>query len=35
VVFPKGAPPAAPRQPTDERTWAWLLDWMGWKPKKA
>jgi endo-1,4-beta-mannosidase len=35
VVFPKGAPPAPPQQPTDANTWAWLLDWMGWKPKNA
>jgi hypothetical protein len=35
VVFPKGAPPAPPRERTDEGTWAWLLDWMGWKAKSA
>ena len=35
VVFPKGAPPAPPSERTDHATWAWLLDWMGWKPKSA
>lgn len=35
VVFPKGSPPAPPSERTDEGTWAWLLDWMGWKAKKA
>ena len=32
VVFPKRGVPAPPREPTGA-TWAWLLDWMGWKPK--
>ena len=35
VVFPKDAAPAPPRERTDEGTWAWLLDWMGWKAKRA
>jgi endo-1,4-beta-mannosidase len=35
VNFPKGSPPAPPRERTDQGTWAWLLDWMGWKPKTA
>jgi len=35
VSFPKVAPPAPPPHATDANTWAWLLDWMGWKPKNA
>ena len=35
VVFPKGAPPAPLQEMTDKGTWAWLLDWMHWKPKSA
>jgi len=35
VVFPKGTPPAPPSEMTDQGTWAWLLDWMGWRPKHA
>jgi endo-1,4-beta-mannosidase len=34
VVFPKGSPPAPPSERTNDATWAWLLDWMGWKAKK-
>lgn len=32
VAFPKGSPPAPPTDHTQEGTWRWLLDWMGWKP---
>jgi endo-1,4-beta-mannosidase len=35
VVYPKGALPPAPRERTEEATWRWLLDWMGWAPKKG
>ena len=35
VVFPKGSPAAPPKEHTDKGTWAWLLDWMNWKPKSA
>jgi hypothetical protein len=35
VNFPRGTPPSPPREPTDQATWAWLLDWMGWKPKNV
>jgi len=31
VRFPKAGPPP-PVHPTEESTWRWLLDWMGWKP---
>lgn len=33
VKFPTGSLPAPPAERTDEGTWRWLLDWMGWKPK--
>ena len=35
VVFPKGAAPAPPQEMTDKGTWAWLLEWMGWKGKSG
>src|SRR3954468_21986769 len=35
VVFPHSAPPAPPHDRTDAGTWAWLLEWMGWKPKRG
>jgi endo-1,4-beta-mannosidase len=35
VSFPKGSPPAPPTERTDRATWAWLLDWMGWKAKST
>jgi len=35
VVFPKVAAPTPPRDRTEAGTWAWLLDWMGWKPKSV
>lgn len=33
VTLPKTSPPAPPTHPTDDNTWQWLLDWMGWKPR--
>lgn len=35
VAFPKTASPAPPQHPSIDTTWAWLLDWMGWKPKPS
>jgi endo-1,4-beta-mannosidase len=35
VVFPKGSPPAPPSERTNDATWAWLLNWMGWKAKHS
>jgi len=35
VVFPHSAPPAPPHDRTDAGTWAWLLEWMSWKPKSG
>jgi hypothetical protein len=35
VVFPKSAPPAPPAERSTQGTWTWLLDWMGWKSKRA
>jgi hypothetical protein len=35
VAFPKGNALAPPIERTQEATWRWLLDWMGWKPKAA
>jgi endo-1,4-beta-mannosidase len=35
VAFPKGSPPAPPSARTNDATWAWLLDWMGWKAKHS
>jgi endo-1,4-beta-mannosidase len=32
VNFPKEALPPPPSERTDETTWRWMLDWMGWKP---
>ncbi|HEU5458569.1 MAG TPA: hypothetical protein VFU68_08115, partial [Terracidiphilus sp.] len=32
VVFKKGSAPAPPQVRTQDGTWQWLLDWMGWKP---
>src|SRR5262249_40141242 len=31
VVFPSQAVPPPPTKHTDEKTWRWMLDWMGWK----
>jgi endo-1,4-beta-mannosidase len=35
VVFPEGSPPTPPSERTTDATWAWLLDWMGWKAKRS
>jgi|HubBroStandDraft_2_1064218.scaffolds.fasta_scaffold704855_1 hypothetical protein len=35
AVFPKGNPLARPSERTQEATWRWVMDWMGWKPKAA
>jgi hypothetical protein len=32
VVFPSEPLPPAPMDPTHEKTWEWMLNWMGWKP---
>ena len=32
VTFPKALVPPPPSEPTQENTWRWILDWMGWKP---
>lgn len=32
VNFPKEPLPPPPSERTDETTWRWMLDWMGWKP---
>lgn len=34
VAFPKAGPPP-PTDHTEEGTWRWLLDWMGWKPVRS
>ncbi len=31
VKFPASAPPPAPATRTKDATWAWLLNWMGWR----
>ncbi|MFY9980348.1 MAG: hypothetical protein WAK22_19120, partial [Candidatus Sulfotelmatobacter sp.] len=33
VVFPSVPIPPAPLNRTQEMSWRWMLDWMGWKPK--
>jgi len=33
VIFSKSKLPAPPAEQTIDATWAWLLNWMGWKPK--
>lgn len=35
VRFPKEAAPGPPTERTQEGTWRWLLDWMGWKPASS
>jgi len=35
VVYPKGSAATPPAERTQEGTWRWLLEWMGWKPGKA
>jgi endo-1,4-beta-mannosidase len=32
VSFPQQALPSPPAHPTHDRTWRWMLDWMGWSP---
>jgi len=32
VLFPKASLPASPTDRSQDGTWKWLLDWMGWKP---
>jgi endo-1,4-beta-mannosidase len=32
VAYPKRSAPQPPRTRTQDGTWRWLLDWMGWKP---
>ena len=32
VLFPKGSAPQPPLERTQDGTWRWVLDWMGWKP---
>lgn len=34
VRFPKAPLPSPPVARTMDGTWNWLLDWMGWRPKK-
>jgi endo-1,4-beta-mannosidase len=31
VMFPKGSAPPPPPERTQDGTWRWVLDWMGWK----
>jgi len=33
VVFPRSSLPSPPAAPSDNTTWAWVLDWLGWKAK--
>jgi endo-1,4-beta-mannosidase len=33
IASPQTSLPPPPDNPSDDRTWRWLLDWMGWKPK--
>jgi hypothetical protein len=35
VAFPKEAALALPAEMTVDSTWRWLLEWMGWAPKKT
>jgi len=35
VVIPKTSAPMPPAALSEEHTWAWILDWLGWKPKTA
>ncbi len=35
VRFPTATPPPPPREQTIDATWAWLLNWMGWKAKNG
>lgn len=35
ITYPRGAPPEPPKQRTMAGTWAWINDWLEWKPKTA
>jgi endo-1,4-beta-mannosidase len=35
VSFPKSPIPAPPVHRNQDVSWQWMLDWMGWKPKKV
>jgi endo-1,4-beta-mannosidase len=35
VVFPAASLPPPPSDRTQDGTWQWLLDWLGWKPASA
>jgi hypothetical protein len=32
VAYPTTSLPPPPEQRTQEETWRWVLDWLGWKP---
>jgi len=34
VTFPAAALPPPPTTHTQEGTWQWILDWLGWKPRQ-
>ncbi len=33
VSFPNASLPEPPTDRSQDGTWKWLLDWMGWKPQ--
>jgi hypothetical protein len=35
VAFPSATLPPPPSVHTQDETWRWILDWLGWKPKTA
>ena len=35
VKYPSASLPHPPTDPTMQRTWAWINDWLGWRPKSA
>lgn len=35
VVFPTSPLPQPPSPHTDDATWKWILDWLGWKPSTS
>jgi endo-1,4-beta-mannosidase len=35
VRYPSGSPPSPPQERTMDGTWAWINNWLGWKPKGA
>jgi hypothetical protein len=35
VRFPAATPPPPPQEQTIDASWAWLLNWMGWKAKNS